>query len=238
MSAPPAQLALNLHLKQGISFSNYYAGPNTLAATSIQALAEAANGSLSFDQVYLWGGKSTGKSHLLQAACRAAAERGETCAYLPFEQLQPADTSLLEGLGDVALVCVDDLDAVIGHRVWDEALFHMINASMASGCRFALASRQNPGQFGAHFPDLISRLLAGPVFHLRPLDDNAKLAALTARAGSRGLELPEAAGGYLLNNCRRDFGFLLSLLDRLDKTSLAAQRRITVPFIKSVLEDV
>ncbi|MEO8809736.1 MAG: DnaA regulatory inactivator Hda, partial [Rhodanobacter sp.] len=35
----------------------------------------------------------------------------------------------------------------------------------------------------------------------------------------------------------RDLGALLDLLERLDQASLAAQRRITVPFLRHVLRE-
>ncbi|MGI9305574.1 MAG: HdaA/DnaA family protein, partial [Gammaproteobacteria bacterium] len=77
--------------------------------------------------------------------------------------------------------------------------------------------------------------LWGPVFRLHLLDDEQKLATLRARAAHLGLELPLEAAEYLMKNCPRDLGRLLGIVDELDHASLAAQRRITVPFIKSVL---
>jgi DnaA family protein len=98
-----------------------------------------------------------------------------------------------------------------------------------------LASRQNPSYFKDVLPDLISRFLGGPVFKLHALDDVGKLGALRVHAKQRGMSLSDEAGRYLLNYCPRDLVSLLNLLDRLDVSSLAAKRRLTVPFIKSVL---
>ena len=58
---------------------------------------------------------------------------------------------------------------------------------------------------------------------------------LRARAARRGLELDDAVLDYLLRRVDRDLGSLTALLDRLDRASLAAQRRITVPFLKNLL---
>jgi DnaA family protein len=77
--------------------------------------------------------------------------------------------------------------------------------------------------------------LWGPVFHLKTLDDETKLAALKICAYQRGLRLKDDAARYLLNNWRRDMGALLEALETLDHASLAAQRRVTIPFIKTVL---
>ena len=40
---------------------------------------------------------------------------------------------------------------------------------------------------------------------------------------------------YLLRRVDRDLGSLTALLDRLDRASLAAQRRVTVPFLRGLL---
>ena len=67
------------------------------------------------------------------------------------------------------------------------------------------------------------------------MEDATRAAVLRDRAQRRGLVLEEAAIDWLLTRTDRDLSRLLLLLDRLDRESLAAQRRITVPFLKQVL---
>jgi DnaA family protein len=50
------------------------------------------------------------------------------------------------------------------------------------------------------------------------------------------LVLEEAALDYLFRRVDRDLGSLTALMDKLDHESLAAQRRLTVPFLRDVLE--
>ena len=56
------------------------------------------------------------------------------------------------------------------------------------------------------------------------------------RAQERGFELPDETGRYLMSRYPRDLSSLFAVLDRLDQASLQAQRRLTVPFVKQVLE--
>uniref|UniRef100_A0A0S6YZH7 Hda lid domain-containing protein n=1 Tax=Mizugakiibacter sediminis TaxID=1475481 RepID=A0A0S6YZH7_9GAMM len=58
---------------------------------------------------------------------------------------------------------------------------------------------------------------------------------LRARAAARGIELDDAVLDWLFARHARDLGALTALLDRLDSASLAAQRRITVPFLRELL---
>jgi DnaA family protein len=86
-------------------------------------------------------------------------------------------------------------------------------------------------------PDLRSRLAAMPHYALRPLDEAQQRAALQARAAVRGIQLPEETLQYLQRRFARDMGSQYALLERLDSASLAAQRPLTVPFIRSVLDE-
>ena len=49
-------------------------------------------------------------------------------------------------------------------------------------------------------------------------------------------ELPDDTLSYLTRRAPRDFAALCRLLDELDTEALAAQRRLTVPFVRQVLE--
>ena len=56
------------------------------------------------------------------------------------------------------------------------------------------------------------------------------------RAAYRGFDLPDEVGSYLFRRYPRDLEYLMHVLEALDVASLAAQRRLTVPFIKKVLD--
>ena len=50
------------------------------------------------------------------------------------------------------------------------------------------------------------------------------------------MSVPREVCAYLLRRYPRGLVYLVELLDRLDQHSLAMQRKITIPFVKSVLE--
>ncbi len=74
------------------------------------------------------------------------------------------------------------------------------------------------------------------VYQLHDLDDAGRVDALRLRAAQRGLQLPQETSEYLLRRMPRDLKSLHLLLDQLDEASLIAQRRLTIPFIRDVLE--
>ena len=62
--------------------------------------------------------------------------------------------------------------------------------------------------------------------------------ALRQRARLRGLELGDEVMAYLSKHLARDTHSLFRFLDRLDQASLAAKRRLTVPFVRELLDKV
>jgi DnaA family protein len=94
-----------------------------------------------------------------------------------------------------------------------------------------------PRECGFQLPDLASRMSRLPVFQLRPLDEAQRVSALQLRAGHRGLVLPDETALYLLRRVPRDMASLYEMLDRLDFEALRAKRRLTIPFVRDVLNE-
>jgi DnaA family protein len=226
MSGLPAvkQLPLWFGRREGLTFDDYLPGANSEVVDLLRRGTEP--------YAYLWGPAGVGKSHLLQATCRA---RG-AAAYLPLGELVDLDPGIVEGLEGLEVVCLDDVGRVVGHQVWERALCDLYNRLRESGVALRVAAGAPPRALGLELADLTSRLGWGPIYHLQGLDDTGKAAALRLRARSRGLDLPEEVARYLLRRWPRDNASLFGLLERLDHVSLAAQRRLTIPFVRAVLD--
>ncbi len=229
--SPSAQLPLGISLAPRTSFDAFFTGPNGFAVELVRAIARGERER----QAYLAGDAGLGKSHLLQAACRAAGDHGRAAAYLPLDGSAGLTPGALEGLERLALLCLDGVEAVVGDRPWEAALFGLINRAHAGGCALVFAGRPVPAGLATVLPDLGSRLAWGPVVRLEPLSDGQKRRALTERARTLGLDLPPAVADYLIRHYPRDLAGQFDRLNRLDRASLAAGRRLTVPFVKEVL---
>jgi DnaA-homolog protein len=236
MSTPSSgreQLALNLRLRDASSFENYFVARNREAVERLQHAVSGLAGGSPASWLYLWGESGTGKTHLLEAACRAAQEQGSTPRYIPLSEMAGLTTALLEDAEQSTLVCVDDVDAIAGNVHWEAALFALYERLRAQGGMLVLAANGSPGAIGLKLADLATRLAAGLVYQLQPLTDAEKVSALCLRAQRRGLTLTEEVSSYLLTRFPRDTHSLFALLDRLDTATLAAQRRLTIPFLRS-----
>jgi DnaA family protein len=173
---------------------------------------------------------------LLLAACQAAAQRGERVAYVPLRRADIVVPEILRGLETTALVAIDDIDRIVGHRPWEEALLHFYNLLREAPGRLLLASSDKPSVLDLLLPDLRSRLEWGIIYQLQPLNDNQKHAALRFQAAKRGMDLPDEVADFLLRHSARDMHSLSCLLAQLERASMAAQRRLTVPFARQILD--
>lgn len=230
------QLALNLRLRDGSSFENFLPGHNREPLDRLrQALRDLARAPVPPTAwLYFWGETGCGKTHLLEAACRAAHAAGITSVYLPLRDKNQLDPVMLEGLEEARLVCVDDAGAITGDAAWERALFALYERLRAAGGLLVVAAPAAPAALGLALPDLATRLAAGLVYQLAPLADADKIAALRLRAKQRGMEMGEDVAQYLLAHHPRDLHSLFALLDRLDAATLAAQRRLTIPFLRGM----
>lgn len=224
------QLPLNVRLPESARFATFVPGRN---AEALHWLVSVAQGS---QRGWLWGRQGTGKTHLLQAACAHVGEQGGAAAYL--DPAMVPGPALLEGLETLDLVCVDDLERIAGDLAWNEALFRLYTLMQDGRGSLVVASGIPPAGLDFRLADLRSRLLAASVFQLHELDDEDQLEALKVRAAHRGLELSDDAAHFLLQRLPRDMHSLCAVLERLDDASLAAQRRLTVPFLRQVLESL
>lgn len=225
------QMPLGISLAPGATFEAFFTGPNRFAVEVLRGMADAGGE----QQALVAAETGLGKSHLLQAACRRAADRGARCAWLPLDGEPGIHPAILDGLEALDLVAIDALDTIAGDDGWERALFVLINAARASGTRLLFAARAVPGELALALPDLVSRLAWGPVLQLVPLDEAEKRDALVARARMLGLDLPAAVADYLLRHFPRDLAGQLERLETLDRASLASGRRLTVPFVRAVL---
>ncbi|MGC1460321.1 MAG: DnaA regulatory inactivator Hda [Steroidobacteraceae bacterium] len=224
------QLPLGLRPADRAVFDTFWPTGNEQLLAHLKAVARGAAAGVT----WLAGAHASGKSHLLQAVC-ALAPATRRCGYFPLAQLAALGPAALEGLPRLDLVCLDDVQRAAGDAHWERALFGLHRELEDSGGALLAAAPEAPALLPWGLADLGSRFTAAAIFALRPLEEAAQREALMLRAKVRGFELPEDVARWLQQRYPRDMGTLYQLLDTLDSAALVAQRRLTLPFIRSVL---
>jgi len=172
----------------------------------------------------------------LHAACAELSQRDEAVGYVPLDKRAYFVPEVLDGMEQLALVCIDNIECIAGDEEWEMAIFNLYNRIQETGrTRLFITGDRPPRQLNLHLPDLASRLDWGQIYKLQPLSDEEKLMALQLRAKLRGFELPEDVGRFLLKRLDREMRTLFMTLDQLDHASITAQRKLTIPFVKDIL---
>lgn len=226
------QLPLEVRLRDSARFENFHAGDNRELIDQLQRMAAGDGERL----CYCWSAAGHGRTHLLQAACHAARKTGRSAMYVDLNQSEQLSPAVLDGLAGVDLVCLDDIQAIMGDAGWEEALFVCFNALRDAGAGLLVSADRAPARLTLALADLRSRLEWGLVYQVRPLTDAQRLQALQLRARARGFDLPDDTARYLMLRVPRAMPALFDLLEALDTASLAARKRLTVPFVKEVLK--
>lgn len=226
------QLPLNIQLRDDATFANFYAGQNRQLLYLLQSKPDVTRERL----IFISGEPGSGRTHLLHASCHLFNEMGFPSSYLSLRDIKKLSPIILEELEQLPLVCLDDIDGIANNSKWEEAIFDLYNRIHTSGTRLLITAAQTPPWLTIKLADLKSRLSSMATFMIQPLSDEEKLLALKQRAQHRGLKLSEEAAHFILNHCPRNTPTLFAILEQLDQASLAAKRRLTIPFIKTVLK--
>ncbi len=225
------QLTLGIKLRDDATFDNFYGGGNEAVITALQQFLTHPQEQF----IYLWGRSGVGCSHLLEACCHQLHANHKPVVYLQMDDknLAPA---VLQDLETLDLVCIDNIEAVLGNPQWEEALFHLYNRIRDSQSRLLIAATQPPARLSSQLPDLKSRLAWGLCFQVKGLNEQQLICALQLRAAHRGLSLPQEVATYLMRHFPRNMASLFEIFEKLDHASLAEQRRLTIPFVKKTLD--
>jgi DnaA family protein len=225
------QLPLALGLRQRRDFASFIARGNEPLVARLRDLGDGA-----CDALYLRGDPGCGRTHLLEATVNRVMDRGGRACLLAASELRALTPAVLEGMESHDLVAIDDLHLLAGRAEWEEALFHCYNRCRAAGTTWLVAAEQGPRHLGLALTDLATRLAAGGVYRVRALDEDGLLALLDQRARARGLSLDPEVARYVVRRHERSPAALCATMDWLDRQALVRKRRLTLPFVKEVLQ--
>jgi DnaA family protein len=225
------QIALDIGLATGPTLPSFFAGPNEAALRHLELWVGDKSSSVTRSPVptYLWGSEGSGKTHLLKATRTALSEQGASVGWLDASMLEPPEFD-----ERWAAVLMDDVHLYTA--VQQHAAFNW----------FVNAQTQQIGVLGAGVlppadlklrDDLRTRLGWGHIFQLHVLSEPERRAVLRQAADARGVFLGDEVMDFMLTRFSRDLGSLMELLDLIDGYALQTKRGITIPLIKSMMEN-
>jgi DnaA family protein len=227
------QFPLTLSRERRPTFDNFIADGNEEAVAAIRGLVATGRA----DSIYL-SGDGCGKTHLLLAASNATDAAGKSAIYLSMKEIAATDPDLVKDLPPCDLLCIDDIDRIAGDARWEEALFRLYNQVRDAGGCLLIAGKRNLANLQLRLPDLLSRLGWGASYQIQTLGDEARKRLLLQIAVDKGMEMKADAADYLLKRYSRDIRALVELMELLDRRSLAAKQKLTIPFLRQSLSAI
>jgi DnaA family protein len=214
----PRQLALQIQINERASLKNFFVSKNN--NKTIQILKDILLNSNNGAQIFIDDLGSNGKSYLLQAICNDFSNSNNSSIYIPMHEAINFDPSILEGVSELNLICIDDIALINKQREWEIALFNLINECYEKECLLLLSGSINKLEA---IPDLVS------------INDDELLEATQAISKNLNIKISDKNLNYLMNNSRRDIKTIFRTLSQLEKESLERKKSIGLNLIKEVI---
>ena len=228
----PRQLALQIQINERASLNNFFVSKKN--NKTIQILKNILLGSDKGVQIFIDDLGSNGKSYLLQAICNDFSNSNNSSIYIPMQEAINLDPSILEGVSELNLICIDDIDLINKRRDWEIALFNLINECHEKECFLLLSGSINKLEA---MPDLVSRIKKMETLRLEAINDDELLEATQAISKNLNIEISDKNMNYLINNSKRDIKTIFRTLSQLEKESLERKKSIGLNLIKEVIQN-
>ncbi len=215
------QLTFDLGRRPAFGLDDFLVAPSNAAAVAwLDRWPDWPN-----DALAIHGPAGSGKSHCVQV-WRASAGA----------VVVAAGELTLERVPDLAgqAVAVEDCD-----RGFDErALLHLHNLQKETGGHLLVTARMAPARWGVALADLDSRLRAQASVAIGAPDDALLQAVLVKLLADRQLRVGPEVVRFVTARMARSFATVAEIVAALDRASLAAKRKVTVPLAAEVLKEL
>lgn len=220
------QIPINFSFCNAKTLDNYISGENKHLIKALKEFAKNNHGQL----IYLFGEKSTGKSHLCKAVFDIIEDTKILVNQHNFETLSDID------LQNINYLILDDFEIILEKGNNEDTLFYYVNEFIISKKSLLISSINSTEQITFTKKDLKSRLTSNLIFNIKEISDERKVEVLKNITEDIGWTIEEKVCQYIMYHYRRDLFFLCNVLKSLDENSLALKKRVTIPFVKSIIE--
>jgi chromosomal replication initiator protein len=219
---------------------------NRVAHTAAQSVVRRPG---SVSPMFIYGPSGSGKTHLLEgvwSAIRYRTSRSRVL-FLSAEQFTSHFLEALQGGGlpnfrrkcrAVDLLIVDDVQFFAGKRATIIELQHTIDALLRAGKQLVLAADRPPAQLAELGSETIARFSGGLVCSVDEADYPTRLEITRRFAKRLQISLTDKVLELIAAELGGDSRQICGALNRLEATSLALERPMTLDLARATLQDV
>lgn len=228
------QLILDVYSEPRLNFANYIAGKENEAAVSyLSRLIQQDDNDFWF--IYLHSAGRSGKTHLLKACCYALIKSKTPHIFLDLGKISSLSPSILSGLRNVGLVCLDNIEHILGNASWEEALFNLYNELSVAKVPLVVSSCYSPQEIKFNLPDLNSRMRSGLNFKLVELDDDQKVMVMSKVAKEMGFNIADSLLFYMIRHYDRCLQSLIELVKQVGEIALSENKKPSLNTVKHAM---
>ena len=188
-------------LNAGFTLDEFVVGPsNRLAHAACVGVVETP--ASVYNPLFIYGGSGLGKTHLLQAICRATFERrpGANIMYVSCEEFVNGYIGSLQAqkidqfrarYRQVDMLVVDDIHFLTAKSKTQDEFLYTFDALHNLGKQVVLSSDAHVKEIASLQSKLVTRFVSGLVARIQPPDFETRVAILRHKARKRGLRLPD-----------------------------------------------
>jgi DnaA-homolog protein len=220
------QIPINFSFIADKSFDNFVLGKNSIAIELLKDSAVTNRANI----IFIRGSHSSGKTHL----CLAINNLTNKDIFILDRK-----NILLIDFQDILkhnFLIIDDIDFLITNNGHEENIFVLINEFILMKKSIIVTSTEKLNNINFTIPDLASRLKWDQILEIPELNDSDKIKVLQKNAYERGWNLTPKVCDYIMNHYKRDLYFLCNCIKFIDEASLSLKKKITIPFIKKIIE--
>ena len=179
--------------------------------------------------VVVVGAEGAGKTHISWLF----SEKTEAKVY---DVSELADELFSDVVPMNSALVIDNVDKAIGDMGLEENLFHIVNYAFECNTKLFLTSSRAFAELDFTLPDLKTRLVSFPVANLYEPDDEFLKALLVKQFLERDLIVAPDVIEYIVKHIPRDTRSVKEVVEQADILSFEEKHRVTIPFIKKVIE--
>ena len=180
--------------------------------------------------IFVYGDKGLGKSHLLQGVIIEGLKLDQKSVYIDLNDDVSPD--IFEFISDFQIIALDNVDQC--NQDNEKYIFDLINKLHSTNQMIVFSSRVKPEGLSV-FNDLKTRLSLANTYSLNRLDDDEIQHVIKRKLNNKSLKVDQRVIDYLIKNQTRDLKKIVEIIDKLDTFSLEKKRGITVPLVRQML---
>jgi len=235
------------------TFTSFLVGrSNALAHAAARQVSDAEPGTAArFNPLYIHSAVGLGKTHLLQAIVWAGEASGRRMLYLTAEKFMYGFVAALksqsaiafkEALRGIEVLVIDDLQFLQGPKVQME-FCHTLNALVDAGRQVVIAADRTPGELESLEERVRSRLAAGLVVEMAPLESELRHRILEGRIAALKVQhptfdVPEVVLQHVAQQVTQNGRDLDGAVNRLLAHNQFSGRPVTVDLAEEVIRDL